>query len=762
MIRGLEGFLQGEQLLQSGKLLLLKNTRLGIDLSYYLRQLLSSANTAEPLVAGVGGQPLALVQHIESDLQLLEQHRIVPVFVLNGLSPAKRTRPFSYEDRRPGLRTSAWEAYEADNVALANQHFGASNSIHYPDLYRTVLRMLRHKRVEFLVAPYLAVGQLALLELHPKQYVHAIYGPLELLAFDHIERVILSIDVRAATFQFVSKAPLLRALQVTADDFLDVALLAGMEFCSTFPPLQDESTGVQQMVRGHPNIQAIAQLVKNARGGFNLCRQYADHPMVAKTAYLDQFCHARTMIKDVLVLSPESGTVVPLPLARAAAGGAHVSAGEIPSDLHEVFSFRLPDEVFLYLSRGMMSPSVLGSLLSGYVIEPAPLDGGQAKVYHRFVREFLTESPESPRCVAVALACAALHPFWRARKVAAVYWFQPGIDYPVPHEAPATQKLLARNEQWMVRASLLDEELRRQNSATIDFSFCLAATADEARAARTIAASEPNEPMQKKDEVVANAVWRFLSMRNILSEKHTHTVYGEALYAALQTLRVNDKLKEPLYLAIELIRAHVLNNAWYDGVAHSGGPSFGSEQEMQHMLLVMRAASLISLQCKPQKWDAPLSRELLVFNSFVKSLTRSLRSLVEMATLGLLLKGDARKPRVDGLDISLSLPFQTDTNTGMGILFKCYIDALYTLQGGAVKAGEEEEEEVKEAKDNIVEMLVETFDNVRDVPNELKRAFRFWEALMVAVQVLAGHGAIPAALAAQFEDANAWLRPMAP
>ncbi|WFD18915.1 hypothetical protein MCAP1_001128 [Malassezia caprae] len=739
MIRGLEGFLQEAQLLQEESLSALKNTRLGIDLSYYLRHILSSKEMAEPLVTAIGGPPLALISHIEEDLRVLEQHRIKPVFVLNGLSPAKRTRPFSHEDRRPGLRNRAWEAYEAGNVTLANQNFAASNSVHFPDLYRSMLRMIRHRQIDYVVAPYQATGQLVLMERHAKQYVHAVYGPMELFAFDGMDNVILNMDLRQGKFQFASKRAILRELQCGEAEFLDTVLLAGMEYCSTFPALQDESTGLM-----------------HSRGGFMLCSQFAEHPMVAKNAYLDQFCHARAMIKFSLVLSPDGGVVVPLPLALHEKG----PKPEIPSDLHEIFSFRLPDQVLLYLSRGLVSSSVLGSLLSGYVIESAPLDNGDTEEYHQFVREYLTEGATSPRCVAIALACGALHPFWRQRKVSAVYWFQPQADAPVPHDAPATQQLLAQNDQWHVPAALLDEELRRQSSSTIDLPLCLNTAADPARAQRTFAKKDTPVYLERKDEMVANTFWRMLELRGFLSAEHTHTAYGRALYVATQQLKINDRLQEPLYLALELIRAGVLHGEPYSGKSHSGGPSFGTDEEMQRALLAMRAMSLIPMAYKPRAWEAPLSRELLVFNSFAKSLSRSLRSLAEMVTLSLLLRSETRQQRDDYLDISLSLPFQADTNTGMGIVFKCYLDALYTLHGGPVQPGDEASADVAEAKSTVVDMLVETFENVRDIGHELRRAGRFWAALLAGVHVLAAEKAIDAHVVEQFQRADAQLQPM--
>lgn len=92
---------------------------------------------------------------------------------------------------------------------------------------------------------------------------------------------------------------------------------------------------------------------------------------------------------------------------------------------------------------------------------------------------------------------------------------------------------------------------------------------------------------------------------------------------------------------------------------------------------------------QPESWNAPLSRELLVFNSFVRSLTRALRTLLETTTLNMLLRNDCKKNRDDLLDIGLSLPFQGEVNTGFGVLAKVYLDALTHINQGATENGPE-------------------------------------------------------------------------
>ena len=133
---------------------------------------------------------------------------------------------------------------------------------------------------------------------------------------------------------------------------------------------------------------------------------------------------------------------------------------------------------------------------------------------------------------------------------------------------------------------------------------------------------------------------------------------------------------------------------------------------------------------QPQAWSAPLSRELLVFNSFVKSLTRALRTLLEVTSLNMFLRGDAKRERDDLLDIALSLPFQSDVNTGFGILAKVYLDALTHINNRQC-VRDANAEGVREAKQLALEICEETFPGVKNPKGEVERGFRFWDCVSV-------------------------------
>ncbi|TBU30595.1 temperature dependent protein affecting M2 dsRNA replication-domain-containing protein [Dichomitus squalens] len=356
-----------------------------------------------------------------------------------------------------------------------------------------------------------------------------------------------------------------------------------------------------------------------------------------------------------------------------------------------------------------------------------------------------------------------MNSFWQTKKVVGYFWFeQPAPQKPISHNSPQTTQLAERVAGWNVPYAIVEEELRRQNSSTIDFSLCLGATASEKLAARTkIKPAQGSGVLEKKDEIVANVIWRFLELRGFLLNTHTHSPLARAMYTALRPARVNDKFQDSLYLFLELVRAGVVHGHLWSGRAFSGGPSFGTDEEKSCMLLVMRVLSILPLSTKPQPWSAPLSRELLVFNSFVRSLTRALRTLLEVTSLNMLLRHDARRARDDLLDINLSLPFQSEVNTGFGVLAKVYLDAL-THINGRQRVRDANAEGVKEAKQMALDICEETFQGVKYPKAEVERGFRFWDVTLTAMRQLHSEGAVLRELIDQFEAAEAWLAPMRP
>lgn len=279
-----------------------------------------------------------------------------------------------------------------------------------------------------------------------------------------MDKLITSIDLSSSspTFTFTSKRAFLPELQLTDDQFLDTGILVGCEHSPSFPPSSQEFT-----------LKATVDMVKYYKTGNAAVSAFAEHPGVKMLGYHEHFARTRSMIKYSLILTSE-GSVQPLPVAlNTSSSGPHHHAGDVPQDLHEIFTNRLPDEVFYYLSRGLLSPQPLVWLTSSTILEPPPLDNGETTEYRRFVKEVVTDGHTGPRATSVALISNVLNQFWHTRRIAGCFWFDPpsppqggpngmGQKF-IGHNSTQTAALAERVAGWLVPYAVVEEELRRQN-----------------------------------------------------------------------------------------------------------------------------------------------------------------------------------------------------------------------------------------------------------------------------------------------------------
>lgn len=194
-------------------------------------------------------------------------------------------------------------------------------------------------------------------------------------------------------------------LGVTEDQFLDIGLLAGSDFTPTFHPLAPGGW------------KAVVDAVKNYKTGIGAVLAFPSDGPSKEVYYTELFMRTRCAIKFSLVLTAEEGKCVPLPLALTSGAGASpsqpvVTAADVPSDLHDIFSHRLPDEVYFHICRGLISPQLVGWLSSGMIIEQPPLDNGESTEYRRFIKEVITEGSTAPRCTALGLISSSLNKYW--------------------------------------------------------------------------------------------------------------------------------------------------------------------------------------------------------------------------------------------------------------------------------------------------------------------------------------------------------------
>jgi len=160
------------------------------------------------------------------------------------------------------------------------------------------------------------------------------------------------------------------------------------------------------------------------RTGHSVCIHHQDDPVFQSLNYLDRYRKARLAVKHHVVLTVD-GRIEPLDVDHA------------PGDIHEFIGQRLPDELYFYLSRGIISPKVLNWITSSEIVELPPLDNGDSEDYKKLVRDQLGEI----RSTTISLLSHSLARFFQYKDVNLRCWFDKAnvkvismrdLDNPIP------------------------------------------------------------------------------------------------------------------------------------------------------------------------------------------------------------------------------------------------------------------------------------------------------------------------------------------
>lgn len=178
-------------------------------------------------------------------------------------------------------------------------------------------------------------------------------------------------------------------------------------------------------------------LVQNSGNVSRLCSQYpAPSP---KEAWLDRYKQVIATIKHHVVITVDGDV-------------ESIDKETSPSDIHLCIGLRLPEELFAYLSSGLIGTRVLNWLTRGEIQVPTPLAGAGADVCRQFSRSYMN----SLRQQAVCLPTEQLHRYYQRAEFKTTFWFDRGIEDKVkPIDLNPSPKSLV--SKWHVRKALIDE-----------------------------------------------------------------------------------------------------------------------------------------------------------------------------------------------------------------------------------------------------------------------------------------------------------------
>jgi 5'-3' exonuclease len=423
-IRHFDIYISERQLIQKTPISQLKGAKIGIEGQYWLRKIIkpnrssitSDAKILENITANIvsmgGTFPYnSFKTLLEKEINKIRSLDIYPFFVFNGLSFLRKDKPFTIEDTRPNKRSSGWDHYERGRLESAHNTWSSSNSVHQNEFMNSVFKIFQENNIEFMRAPYSSWAQLAYLQ--QKGYVQSVYSGSEMLMWcGDSDNVILNIDFDKKEFTWIEKIRVIQDLNlIHPDHFIDICMLAGFDWISTFPPLVG-SKNISFTFKG------TVDMLQQYRTGFNAIQAFAENPKVKEYNYEDNFCRIKSIINHNIILK-DDGTTEPLNKETA------------PNDLHELFGPRLPDEVYFYMCQGMVSPQVITNLVSGMLLEGPPLCNGDTIEYREFIK---SQSLLDLRTQALSLLTMGMSSFIRNRKVNSIFWFDPSHEVQLHHK----------------------------------------------------------------------------------------------------------------------------------------------------------------------------------------------------------------------------------------------------------------------------------------------------------------------------------------
>ena len=299
-------------------------------------------------------------------------------------------------------------------------------------------------------------------EKHPSQFIDAVYGPSELFVFG-IDKIItkfelyyvnqditdkgnlgksVRFEIDGSSFRWIDRRLCLETLgHISVDIFENACLLAGSSLLKQFPPLSNPAT----YPKGYTLRDVINLILGNARSVVRLLSQYSNDPLVQQLKYLDMYKRTMTAIKFHPIITSDGDVDI-------------LDKEHAPDDIHACVGYRLPEELNMYLSRGMIRPEFLGCLNSGIVRIFAPLDGGDSPVYQNLVKTLLRPIRDQ----AFALLAGALNYYYKnAQNISTKYWFERSDyeqKYTIKSITPFNEDSLA---QWNVRGDIMIEQRRK-------------------------------------------------------------------------------------------------------------------------------------------------------------------------------------------------------------------------------------------------------------------------------------------------------------
>lgn len=811
-IKSLESYLFERGLVGSYPIEALKNAMLGIDVNHYISRLLTSKR--EQYLDAIGGFPTSLKMYLESDLKIFKEYNITPVFVFNGsltsnqLEDSGYLNGFGTESAAVTLSSTGSNVsspsnapmYSANSSVSANKeaifvqrHRGwtqwnnlmNSNQSSYidqpiqpqePFRYNAAIEAKRFQSdliayfiendILYQVAPYTSWCQLSY--LLNSGHIDAVYGPTDCLMLSNMNKFILGMEFPNKEFRFIDKARVLKELDCSHDEFVDIAMAVGNDLQPiTLPPLQ---------IYPVPQLFEVALEMVIATGTNFYAYQFSNPIKSESAEYIQKYQKGLSSLRYMPVLKasgkvelqvepespsnftrgvedPNSGKHVNIGQSPEDTKASYPSTRPIPSDVHDFIAQQLPSEYYFYKSLGLVSGKLFDAITTGVYPEEPPLDGGSTNSYRSLIRK----SVEYFKNEEINLLTQPINRYYQIKPIKQIKWFAPEDTVSLSNRI--TPSIFDKLNRLVVKTDDKDR-------AFSIYSFVTLMNKSENLANDFISDKVifPNSvPMEQKlrtsFDLLSTSFLRTLFQLGFFEfnlEKRVlqPTKWGVVLLK-LAELEVDAKYFEPIFIFMVFLKLGVLS------LSQDTVPSALSSlsqatlrsypQESLFILLLTRVLTQYQVEQKPTNYHGPVDKKTLIFRDHIDFVKANLNELYEAVTVSSLTSGEFDRLSLQGREwqktLVKNMPFKLTTpNTIMAMMWEFFLQKY--LHNGNAKA-------------DALALISTEFNSYKSTPNleeQLSESQEYLQQFSRVLNALASASLIKSEDASLFEKAVQFSR----
>eukprot|EP00397_Hematodinium_sp_SG-2012_P009203 GEMP01009279.1.p1 GENE.GEMP01009279.1~~GEMP01009279.1.p1 ORF type:complete len:748 (+),score=144.49 GEMP01009279.1:565-2808(+) len=624
-IRHLQSHLSEQNLINQGNVKQLSGLRLGVDAVFWLRSIQA---LKDPFADALGGIPPGIFGFVDKELDQFKKAGITPIFVFQGIARPPQQQMFL--NRTDQHTTLAWTNLAKGLKSEAQKCFAVSTSRINSDFVYFIFHHLKNRGYECFQAPYFAGAQLA--HFSNEGMLHAAFASPGLLLYG-VAKVLIHIEFHKQTFSWLDLSHILGKWEIELHQFIDSCMMAGTEYCLTYPFLNFENFPNQagrNPTGTRFNFDAAVSHIKQTPL-INWLQSFPTPEM--KADHFDGYCVCKVLIQHSPVLHVREHVVKPLVVTQ--------QGPAVPSDYVEIVGDKLPNALYLLMCKGVISSKIPQALArSEWTDKTVPLVDTQE------YRQLLVDLEEY-REKSLGLVARHLHPNFQKKIITLkAYFEQP--QAPQSQMNSIYQRTLTPKKfttlRWKFSKEDVKKEMERQQTQVVDFRFCLNWHAHEFVTDGQIyqGLAKPGECILVNPDthsLTALVHLMLLEHLELISEDGGMTVLGDVLKST------PSKFQEPLLLALEMMKFGVLSGEPFDSPQRSRAfpaqvnyPTGDAPAKTKAILLLCRVLSLVPMRLKNDMWNADVNFDLAAFQTLARALKRSLRQLTEACLTSVLIK----------------------------------------------------------------------------------------------------------------------------